>query len=814
MVTSESSKRTSMMEEPEEIRVIPNDYQHYKPLDRSKKHTRLLRIEPAECSRDPLVCHLYWADLDHAPAYTALSYAWGSLDDTLEIRIVFHEGTYARSSCAIQLNENPHGRDEPDLEVEDRVETGIVSSFRITRNLHAGLRCLRMHEDASALIWADMLCLNQSNAVERSHQVGFMDEVFSGATKVVVWLGGDPEVPSDVLPEHDRSLGTLSDLLEKVGLRHLPVPGAGDIEAIAHEIALQRRCGSPFESIIALAKDCWPCDGRLRQRRLSTFAVDFYIAILFAKMLEAGPVGLGSLSRLLDPTSYVWQLYRVVIIDAAERYDKGNVLEALAPEIEVAYTDCIPFLGRLRQLLSMPWFGRLWVVQEVAGKDDVSVRHGGSMLAWRSISLCCQIYCLMAKHNIGRPTGGKFRRELLDFVAGVQPAAFWGTITSQRLPICQLLLSSCSLKTTVPRDRLYAVYRLASDSSKMSFEPDYGESLQGTYTGFTRALIEATRRLDIFSMLPETSAHAAPSWVPQYHRLSPDNAHQLFSGDYPSDGRFRASGDRPACCIRAARAGSLILQGVHLATVRCGVASIAPRSFNDTWNSLVCAHNGLFGPKLTTEDTRRDERRFSVEEFMGAVLSFVVISPFLNEDASFMMLKRLTSIFMSVMWLLHSTNVQLSHLSVEDIWALRRRDLPPGAESELLMRGELLSLRSQQFRYFFTSDGSLGCCRQLVQEGDLVVALDGGSFPFVLRQRLPSPHDRGRAEAMKGGVEFQLVGTCYLHRLMEGKLFEDPRWRESDPLYADPMDYDPDFRTPGGAGYTKGFYRKRPFVIT
>ncbi|ETI26623.1 hypothetical protein G647_10384 [Cladophialophora carrionii CBS 160.54] len=156
------------MEESETIQVIPNEYQHYKPLDRSKRQVRLLRIEPSESPKDPLVCHLYWADLDNAPAYTALSYVWGPLDDTLEISIVFHEGASARSACAMQLNENPHGRVEP-VGVDDEAKAEVVS-FRITRNLHGGLRSLRMHEEAHSLIWADMLCLNQSDMAERSHQ--------------------------------------------------------------------------------------------------------------------------------------------------------------------------------------------------------------------------------------------------------------------------------------------------------------------------------------------------------------------------------------------------------------------------------------------------------------------------------------------------------------------------------------------------------------------------------------------------------------------------------------------------------------------
>ena len=64
----------SGMADVDNTRVIRNDYNHYKPLDKSKKEIRLLRILPSESAKDELVCCLVRADLDDCPPYQALSY--------------------------------------------------------------------------------------------------------------------------------------------------------------------------------------------------------------------------------------------------------------------------------------------------------------------------------------------------------------------------------------------------------------------------------------------------------------------------------------------------------------------------------------------------------------------------------------------------------------------------------------------------------------------------------------------------------------------------------------------------------------------
>ena len=83
--------------------------------------------------------------------YSALSYCWGDINDTVSI----HFG----------------GQD-----------------FKITRNLEAALRQLRREHEV-VVVWADAICINQSDEAERSIQVGLMNQIYSMAEEVIVWLG-------------------------------------------------------------------------------------------------------------------------------------------------------------------------------------------------------------------------------------------------------------------------------------------------------------------------------------------------------------------------------------------------------------------------------------------------------------------------------------------------------------------------------------------------------------------------------------------------------------------------------------------------
>lgn len=121
-------------------------------LDSLKENEiRLIRLLPESMSM--IQCEIIHIPLEEASAreYTAISYTWGDPDETVEIR----------------LNN---------------------SWIRVTASLHGALRALRSKKEA-VWIWADAICINQSNKAEQSSQVQLMYRIYSLAKSVMVWLG-------------------------------------------------------------------------------------------------------------------------------------------------------------------------------------------------------------------------------------------------------------------------------------------------------------------------------------------------------------------------------------------------------------------------------------------------------------------------------------------------------------------------------------------------------------------------------------------------------------------------------------------------
>nr|KAK5446095.1 hypothetical protein LTR18_004014 [Exophiala xenobiotica] len=271
-------------------RYIENDYSHYKPLDKSKKEIRLLHIFPAESPNDELVCGLVRADLDDCPPYTALSYTWGSLDDTVGIKLIFHEIFYIDSSCNVKVGKGP--------------EASVVDNFQITTNLHAGLRSFRVNNETDIFIWADMLCFNQFDLSERSHQVRFMDQVFSRATRVIAWLGGDPESRTYIFSGQVHALTTMC-IMSSFDQEFPDSWTPAKEELIAFTKALQNQTAyTQMHAICGLVKSQHQ---KAANRHPEVNVVDLYLTFVCSRIMShpAAEVVINGLGSLLDQDTYV-----------------------------------------------------------------------------------------------------------------------------------------------------------------------------------------------------------------------------------------------------------------------------------------------------------------------------------------------------------------------------------------------------------------------------------------------------------------------------------------------------------------------------
>lgn len=122
---------------------------HHRPLKNDADEIRLLWVRPSVHKDEPIFCELQTHKLSKRPEYVALSYAWGP-----------------REYCEIILDGVP---------------------FKVTNNLRAAMRSFQASKEQ--MLWADAVCIDQDNNVEKSRQIPLMHRIYSQAKFVLISLG-------------------------------------------------------------------------------------------------------------------------------------------------------------------------------------------------------------------------------------------------------------------------------------------------------------------------------------------------------------------------------------------------------------------------------------------------------------------------------------------------------------------------------------------------------------------------------------------------------------------------------------------------
>jgi Heterokaryon incompatibility protein (HET) len=171
----------------------------YRPLDKATREIRLLTILPGD-NNSTLACSLKYVSLNDHPRYAALSYTWGDPSITQEILV--------------------NGQ-----------------TFAATVNLVAALHHVpqlwrdKFPEDSTTqfIIWVDAVCIDQSNEVERGHQVMLMETLYSEAESVLAWLGLGDDSALAMYQDEKADVSLALDTLELVASE---TTGLGDEEIL------------------------------------------------------------------------------------------------------------------------------------------------------------------------------------------------------------------------------------------------------------------------------------------------------------------------------------------------------------------------------------------------------------------------------------------------------------------------------------------------------------------------------------------------------------------------------------------------------
>ena len=351
--------------------------------------------------------------------YIALSYVWGD----------------ARDRIAVRLND---------------------CQFSITRNLHGFLDALRDPHEQMGPFWADAICINQRDNVEKGTQVSMMDKIYMIANQCVVWLGQESDITADAF-EIFHSLAARARQLCQENPSHIPDPGSD------------------------------PSLNHLRTQ-------DTYVGLTHLAILRSPKLQEELHNELLSSTAH---------------------LDSITPAEQSlrAWQLCMDIFLR-------PWFTRMWTLQEFVCPDTVYILCGQLSIDSESLSIASVAYNTfsLATTALQVPllTLDPEDQKLFKFFYDICLARgmYQTSAIERQSHILDQVIKHRGREATVAQDRIYALLGVARETI---FTPDYAKPVEEVYTSFAAWCILDGR---IQAILENASgiveSCGIPTWVPDW----------------------------------------------------------------------------------------------------------------------------------------------------------------------------------------------------------------------------------------------------------------------------------------------------------
>jgi hypothetical protein len=170
----------------------------------------------------------------------------------------------------------------------------------------------------------------------------------------------------------------------------------------------------------------------------------------------------------------------------------------------------------VRELISQPYWKRVWIIQEIAVASHISVYCGEYKIGWVQFVDMCS---LGAGDNTPSTNNSPDDGTVSGFTTLLELRK--DTLARKPIKFLDALHRSRSSLSTDPRDKLYALLGLSYDGRHFIPEPNYMNSVTESFTDFATALIEGGELLDFIYLRSATRKNDGrlPSWVPDWTDL-------------------------------------------------------------------------------------------------------------------------------------------------------------------------------------------------------------------------------------------------------------------------------------------------------
>lgn len=385
--------------------------------------------------------------LDDNPQYHALSYVWGSPERAFQILL---NGSF---------------------------------TF-VSESLGGALR--RLQSEKIQYLWADALCINQSDDDEKSDQVQKMGIIYESAQGVFAWLGSS-----------ERLEPAMSDIA--VGGRKLLLRAAIDHYA---DMSMAARNAAVSERLMG-----W---NRLESR-------------------EAQGIAFQDLHALVT----IPEKRELLLRDMAWAGD-------ISPSALTSWAE----------LLRSPLWTRVWIVQELTLAKNCWLVSGNvsTKLEYFSAIHKLVLATILFSSRAEDPSWSRLGRLFLDNVMASHVLQTQIAGQAKRDMLAHLLRFNCSLSATLPQDKIFALLGVASDAEALGIRVTYSKSLEDICEEVMKSSL-CHHGFRVFSHAPTRSPPQLPTWVTinpdssvaETGNFSISTNRRAFSEDIP-DFPFSASG--------------------------------------------------------------------------------------------------------------------------------------------------------------------------------------------------------------------------------------------------------------------------------
>ncbi|KAG0649579.1 Heterokaryon incompatibility [Hyphodiscus hymeniophilus] len=561
------------------------------------------------------------------------------------------------------------------------------------------------------LVWIDYVCINQSNADEKSTQVGLMKEIYSSATRVVVWLAGPPKPTG------------LQHYVELV-MRHIQDERVA-VDIIREFSDLITYYGfSGYDLSQAVKRE----DRSHRVYRLSALS-DFLANPWFSRVWIIQEVAVArEITFLYENQPIEWQ----PVLEVMNSFQEPEMAAALAGG------------GRNGDLQNTNLFHVLVRIRN----DTAKIRERrNNLLFWLN--------------PLNRNADASCTSKALQM--------------DSLLPLSLLLTKCADFNATDPRDKIYSMLGLASDDSPRFIRPDYNKDTRTVYTEAAHYVLGTKHPLALLGYAGigdrgtsrGTSSSPAspavldlPSWVPDW--TCPPRATALdqpLHNHYDQTQYYASGFSKPDFSFSDTNiltiAGACVDEIVEVTEV-CNMSEKGtkkePGQKIETYGSRfdpvqIAAVVEWHDTALRLAHLHSPKHRFEVEEaFWRTLIGDMTPSSrpapaAIGEDYD--------------NWI-SSTRLVHRFLQREGKGHALPRDLGP-TSTEFAIWGTYMGLCAKNRRFCVSRKGFMGMVPPGTREGDLVAILAGAKTPYVLRKE-----EKGEA--------YQLVGECYMDEMMDGEM--------------------------------------------